>query len=89
MVVGHGGNNFIPFRSDPIVIYSSEEMWRHLNRRQGKTLPMQENKLKAKLKRGEVIIGTLMKSRGPYVVEAYANASVDYLDMDASILIFI
>ena len=46
-------------------------------------MPMLENKLKAKLKRGEVIIGTLMKSRGPYVVEAYANAGVDYLDMDA------
>ena len=24
-----------------------------------------------------------MKSRGPYVVEAYAQAGVDYLDMDA------
>ena len=46
-------------------------------------MPLRENQLKAKLKRGEVIIGTLMKSRGPYVVEAYAKAGVDYLDMDA------
>ena len=46
-------------------------------------MPLRENKLKAKLKRGEVIIGTLMKSRGPYVVEAFAQAGVDYLDMDA------
>ena len=29
-------------------------------------MPLRENQLKAKLKRGEVIIGTLMKSRGPY-----------------------
>ncbi len=46
-------------------------------------MPLRGNQLKAKLKRGEVIIGTLMKSRGPYVVEAYAKAGVDYLDMDA------
>ena len=39
-------------------------------------MPLRENQLKAKLKRGEVIIGTLMKSRGPYVVEAFANAGV-------------
>jgi 2-dehydro-3-deoxyglucarate aldolase/4-hydroxy-2-oxoheptanedioate aldolase len=46
-------------------------------------MPLRENKLKAKLKRGEVIIGTLTKSRGPYVAEALAKAGVDYLDMDA------
>ena len=46
-------------------------------------MALRENKLKAKLKRGEVIVGTLTKARGPYVVEAFANAGVDYLDMDA------
>ena len=46
-------------------------------------MPLRENKLKAKLKSGEVIIGTLVKSRGPYVAEAFALAGVDYLDMDA------
>ena len=44
---------------------------------------MRENRLKTKLKRGEVIVGTLTKSRGPYVVEALAQAGLDYLDMDA------
>ncbi len=46
-------------------------------------MPLRENKLKAKLKRCEVVIGTLVKSRGPYVVEAFAQAGVDYLDLDA------
>ena len=46
-------------------------------------MPLRENKLRAKLKSGEVIIGTLVKSRGPYVAEAFALAGVDYLDMDA------
>ena len=46
-------------------------------------MQLRENGLKAKLKRGEVIIGTLTKTRGPYVVEAFAQAGLDYLDMDA------
>ena len=46
-------------------------------------MPLRENKLTAKLKRGEVITGTLTKLRGPYVVEAFAQAGVDYIDMDA------
>ena len=46
-------------------------------------MELRENKLKAKLKRGEVIIGTMIKTRGRYVVEAYANAGMDYLDIDA------
>ena len=41
-------------------------------------MPLRENQLKAKLKKGEVIIGTLVKSRGAYVVEAYAKAGVNY-----------
>ena len=39
-------------------------------------MPLRQNQLKAKLKRGEVIIGTLMKSRRLYVVEAFAKAGV-------------
>ena len=46
-------------------------------------MPLRENRLKTKLKRGEVIIGTLPKGRGPYVVEAFAQAGPDYPDMDA------
>lgn len=46
-------------------------------------MQLRENRLKTKLQRDKVIIGTLTKSRGPYVVEAFAQAGLDYLDMDA------
>lgn len=46
-------------------------------------MQLREDRPKTKPKRGEVIIGTLTKGRGPYVEEALAQAGLDYLDMDA------